>query len=303
MFDETTRNTVRQMAKELNVSAAALLAIAEVESGGAAFAIVDGRQEPLIRFEGHYFDQRLSAANRRRARAAGLSSPLPGGVRNPDTQARRWRLLEGAAAIDHQAAHESVSWGLGQVMGAHWRWLGFDSVDALVAEARSGASGQIRLMVRYIEKAGLADVIRKLDWEAFARAYNGPGYARNAYHTRMAAAYARHLRSEGEQVQREDDQSTPAGHTAPGRSREEVRDLQRLLSAAGYPLAIDGIAGPATEEAIRRFQADSDLKIDGIAGSKTLAALQAAIPLGDGGTGIWSAVMRLFRQFLASRLG
>jgi hypothetical protein len=42
-------------------------------------------------------------------------------------------------------------------MGAHWAWLGFDSVDALVEEARSGAAGQARLMARYIEKAGLAE--------------------------------------------------------------------------------------------------------------------------------------------------
>ena len=46
-------------------------------------------------------------------------------------------------------------------MGAHWAWLGFADVDALVAEARSGAAGQARLMARYIKKAGLVTAIRK----------------------------------------------------------------------------------------------------------------------------------------------
>lgn len=30
-----------------------------MESAGRAFALVNGKQERLIRFEGHYFDQRL----------------------------------------------------------------------------------------------------------------------------------------------------------------------------------------------------------------------------------------------------
>ena len=74
-------------------------------------------------------------------------------------------------------------------MGAHWAWLGFADVDALVTEARSGAAGQVRLMARYIEKAGLFTAIENHDWEAFARGYNGPDYKRYSYHLKLAAAY------------------------------------------------------------------------------------------------------------------
>ena len=62
MFDDEVLKAVDIMAERLGVEAAALLAIAEVESGGQAFATVGGRPEPLIRFEGHYFDQRLTGA-------------------------------------------------------------------------------------------------------------------------------------------------------------------------------------------------------------------------------------------------
>jgi hypothetical protein len=192
MFDPEDMQLIASRAAELDIEPAALLAVAEVESGGRAFAVVDNRKEPLIRFEGHYFDQRLRGALRSRARDAGLASPTAGAVRNPRQQALRWRLLERAAALDHQAAHESVSWGLGQVMGAHWRWLGFESVDALVAEARSGAAGQVKLMTRFIEAAGLTHAIRERNWEKFARGYNGPAYARHRYHINMANAYRRH---------------------------------------------------------------------------------------------------------------
>jgi hypothetical protein len=120
MFSRETITEITTIAASLGVEPAALLAVAEVESGGQAFATIGSRQEPMIRFEGHYFDRRLSQENRAIARKAGLSSPVAGRIANPATQAARWRLLDRAAAIDRQAAYESVSWGLGQVMGAHW---------------------------------------------------------------------------------------------------------------------------------------------------------------------------------------
>ena len=177
------------------------------------------------------------------ARAEGLASPNAGEVANPASQAARWRLLQRAAEIDRKAAYESVSWGLGQVMGAHWAWLGFADVDALVAEAREGAAGQARLMARFIEKSGLTEAIRSQDWEAFAHAYNGPGFRRNAYHTKLAAAYRRHKGGEG--VPGEVRGAVVGCVLGEGSMGEDVRDLQQNLSALGYPLAVDGIFGTA----------------------------------------------------------
>lgn len=181
MFTTEVRNEIETDASRIGVEPAALLAIAEVEAAGRAYATVNGRKEPLIRFEGHYFDRRLPAAKRSAARDAGLADPKSGAVKNPASQAARWAMLARASAIDHKAAHESVSWGLGQVMGAHWEWLGYPGIDELVAEARSGVGGQISLMARYIDRAGLAAAIRRRDWAAFARGYNGPGYKRHGY--------------------------------------------------------------------------------------------------------------------------
>ena len=56
-----------------------------------------------------------------------------------------------------------------------------------------------------------------------------------------------------------------------------VRALQRRLDRAGeVPGAIDGRYGPATERAVRRFQAAHGLVVDGIAGPVTLAALSGS---------------------------
>ena len=53
MFSSEILAEITEAANRLAIEPAALLAVAEVESGGVAFAIIDGRREPLIRFEGH----------------------------------------------------------------------------------------------------------------------------------------------------------------------------------------------------------------------------------------------------------
>ena len=56
---------------------------------------------------------------------------------------------------------------------------------------------------------------------------------------------------------------------------ESVRGVQARLANLGYePGPVDGIMGPLTRAAVRRFQGDHDLQVDGIAGPKTQAELE-----------------------------
>ncbi|TCD11342.1 N-acetylmuramidase domain-containing protein [Oricola cellulosilytica] len=268
MFSRQTIKEIEGAAREEGLEPAALLAIADVESGGRAFAMINGRKEPLIRFEGHYFDRLLDDADRQRARAKGLASPRAGAVKNPASQAARWKLLGEAMALDRAAALQSVSWGIGQVMGSHWCDLGYGSVDSLAAEARSGVAGQIALMIRFLKKNGLGKLLKARDWAGFARRYNGPQFRRNRYDSRMAAAYARY--AGGEKT------PPPVSPLRRGARGAGVLELQRSLTAAGYPLTQDGRFGPATARAVERFQRDQGLPADGIAGPATMAALREA---------------------------
>jgi len=282
MFSRQTATEIEKAAREHGLEPAALLAIAEIESAGQVFAKIDGRNEPLIRFEGHYFDRRLTGAAQERARAEGLASPNAGAVANPRAQMARWQMLDRAADIDHQAAYESTSWGLGQVMGAHWQWLGFGDVDALVTEARSGAAGQARLMARYLDKAGLTSALNDHDWEAVGHGYNGPGFRKNGYHLKLAEAYKRQV-----------DGPAPGDLAMMVGTRGElVTELQEALVALGYPVDADGIYGPGTAAQVKRFQADHGLPADGIAGQRTQAAIAKALSLG--GSGMWSTLKRWF---------
>lgn len=281
---QDAQNEIVAVASRLDIDLATLMAVVEVESGGRLFATVEGRDEPLIRFEGHYFDRRLSSEKRDVARAAGLASPVAGAIANPTSQAERWHLLEAAAMIDRRAAYESTSWGVGQVMGAHWAWLGYAGVDSLVAEARSGAAGQVGLMARYIDKAGLVPALQAREWAAFARGYNGPNYAKNGYDRKIADAYRRYSGAEG------NPESAGNELLRPGSRGEAVRDLQRSLTSLGYLLDADGIFGPKTERAVRAFQKQRGLAVDGIAGPKTTAAIRRT--LDTRGTSLWARFLR-----------
>ena len=65
-----------------------------------------------------------------------------------------------------------------------------------------------------------------------------------------------------------------------------VRGLQhRLVLAGERPGAIDGRYGPATEQAVIRFQAAHGLVVDGIAGPVTLAALSSSSVVLSAGAG------------------
>ena len=276
MFSSDVISEIGTAAKSLDIEPAALLAVAAVESGGVAFAIVDGKREPLIRFEGHYFDRRLSPEKQAVARAAGLASPIAGAVANPVSQVGRWDLLARAVRIDRAAAYESVSWGIGQVMGAHWKKLGFASVGDFVALARRDIAGQAEIMMRFIGTEGLAAALAAQDWAAFARGYNGPLYARSNYDGRIAAAYAEYGGSPSTSAMPRP-QPARGELLYRGMRGNAVYDLQTVLTSLGYGTAADGIFGRNTERAVKAFQSGHRLAADGIVGPATYAALEAAI--------------------------
>jgi len=267
MFDAQTLAGIEKIAARIKVEPAALQAVAEVESAGQVFALVKGRQEPVIRWEGHYFDRRLKGAARDRARAEKLASPKAGAIKNPASQAKRWDLVTRASKIDRQAALESFSIGLGQVMTAHWKVLEFAEVDDLIKEARRDALGQLELMVKYCAAFGLIDELQRLDFSGFARGYNGPGYRKDGYHLKMAAAYKR--------LSGRPAVSKATGMLRMGSSGARVRELQGLLLRAGYAVKVDGDYGPSTRDAVKGFQRSQKIKADGVAGPETFRRLEA----------------------------
>lgn len=63
-----------------------------------------------------------------------------------------------------------------------------------------------------------------------------------------------------------------------GDKGEDVRELQKLLTALGFPCDPDGSFGGATQTQVLAFQKDRDLDRDGVCGPKTWAAIRAFTP-------------------------
>ncbi len=267
MFNATVLAAIRSVALAHNIEPAALCAVVDTESAGVVSTRIQGVDMPLIRIEGHYFDKLVPAAKQPAARKAGLASPVVGGVKNPKSQEDRYRMFSAMCDIDRDAAISSCSWGVGQVMGVHWKVLGFASAEAFRLSVCSGLGGQVEVMVRFIERNGLLDEIERQDWAGFARGYNGPGYKANAYDTKLAQVFVAY----GGIVT----PSPAAGMLRLGSSGAGVRELQTLLVRAGYTLKVDGDYGTATRDSIKAFQQVKGLAVDGVAGPETQTALKA----------------------------
>jgi lysozyme len=78
--------------------------------------------------------------------------------------------------------------------------------------------------------------------------------------------------------------ATDDGAAHPDQQPASVRDVQAALEAIGWPLKVDGVAGPKTREAVADFQLGftfSKLRVDGVAGPQTFKAIQRSA--GNGG--------------------
>ena len=72
-----------------------------------------------------------------------------------------------------------------------------------------------------------------------------------------------------------------------GSKGEAVKGLQNALTQRGSHADVDGVFGPATENAVRQFQRDFGLSEDGIAGPDTWGALNVyVVQSGDTLSGI-----------------
>ena len=187
---ELTNDQIRELARQNGIEYAALKAVVEVEASGRGFV----GNAPKILFEPHIMHRLLTQKNyitiRNNLMKAHPSLCYPKwGTYKYGTVASQHDRLSKAAAFNRDTALESCSWGLGQVMGFHWKSLGYESLQAFVNAMYESEAKQLDAMIRFIKVNKLLDALKSKNWTAFARGYNGAGFAKNAYHTKLAAAY------------------------------------------------------------------------------------------------------------------
>ncbi|MRR50789.1 MAG: DUF3380 domain-containing protein [Rhodocyclaceae bacterium] len=185
-----TQADIEAAATALEVPAAAIHTIAEVESDGSGF-LGDGR--PKILFERHQLYRLLKEAGEDADALAGrypeLINPKRGGYRGGSAE---WYRLTTARSIS-TLADQAASWGRFQIMGYHWGICGADSPAAFVAAMGESEGRHLSALVAFIDAdPTLHKALKSLKWADFAKLYNGPAYKENLYDAKLAAAYKRH---------------------------------------------------------------------------------------------------------------
>lgn len=181
-----TASDIETIAGYLGCEIAVVRAVLIVESANTGFG-ANGR--PLILNEPHVLYRELSGADRDLAVRRQLAYKTWGTRPYPRTQNERYTWLLQAMAIVETAALRSCSWGMGQVMGFNHKICGFNTVQAFVRAQLISEGAHLYTMARFIVGNKLQRHLRNKAWASFARGYNGPGYAKNAYHTKLANAY------------------------------------------------------------------------------------------------------------------
>ncbi|WP_199898378.1 N-acetylmuramidase domain-containing protein [Methylobacillus glycogenes] len=101
--------------------------------------------------------------------------------------------LASAKLVNEDAALESCSWGSYQIMGFHWKKLGYTSVQDFAARMGASEDEQFLAFTRFIKTdAALLKALKAKRWADFARIYNGPNYASNLYDIKLERAHARY---------------------------------------------------------------------------------------------------------------
>ena len=182
-------------ANALDVEVEVVKAIKDVESSGSGYVFSN---HPVILFEGHVFWKELDKCN-----------GTPSKYSDSDILYQKWTKdhyvsgvaeyvrLQKARYINIDAANASASWGLFQIMGKNFEACGCKSVEEFVRRMSTSEGEQLNLFVEFIkyhkmQKYLKPDYTGKIPWAEFALRYNGKGYKKNQYDTRLENAYWNH---------------------------------------------------------------------------------------------------------------
>lgn len=184
-----------EVARELGVEVAAIKAVVEVETGRTCRGF-NSDATPVINFDFGVF--RSFAARRhihlsRYSKSHSVLFSRQGGARSDSPQRIQHARFAAAMDIDSVTAIEATFWGMFQIGGFNWKRCGAKSPYDFVELMSRNERDQLDLFAAFIRSCNLLKYLREKNWSAFARLYNGPSFAVNAYHTRLERAYKKYL--------------------------------------------------------------------------------------------------------------
>ena len=185
-------------AKALGCDVAAVKAVAQVETAGASF---DASRRPTILYERHIFSKHTVPRGRCDQATPDLSASKPYAPGTYGNKNEQFTKLARAFQLDPDAALKAASWGKFQILGENHKDCGFATVADFVKAMTISEVEHLKAFVTFLLRSDTKlQAIRQKNWAVLAKAYNGPNYAKFAYDTKLATAYAQHAQARSPQA-------------------------------------------------------------------------------------------------------
>ena len=171
-----TLSEIQQLAKDFGLKTSRVQAIKEVESGGIGFDSVTGKI--IIQFEPAWYKK--------------MAPYTPSGkwsLNGVERQKQEWIAFNDAYFRSPDAAMQATSIGLMQVMGFHYKRLGFSSVGEMWTFAKQSEKNQLWLGLEFLRTDKI--IFKALidgNWKVVAKRYNGAAYWKLGYDKKLMKA-------------------------------------------------------------------------------------------------------------------
>lgn len=189
-----TEADYKSVAEELDIPVACIKAVVDIEAGPQHEGF-NSDNTPLINFDLTMFRQnaRRKGINLNKYKAThSVVFAAPNVRKYGSRQAAQYARLDAAMTIDTVCALESTFWGMFQIGGFNWKICGCGSVREFVHLMSYSEREQLELFAAFLRARNLVPYLQRREWAKFALRYNGPGYKKMTYDTRMAAAYSKY---------------------------------------------------------------------------------------------------------------
>lgn len=167
-----SNNELLELSKQFGIPIPSIKAIIQVEANGEGFDSETGKIK--IQFEPSWFRKLSKLIN-----GLWISNKV-------DIQSKEWKAFNDAYAKNPNKAMESTSWGAMQVMGFHFKRLGFETVGEMADFAKKSERNQIWLGLKFLQTDKyIYHAIIVKDWKTVAYRYNGSDYKINNYDKKL----------------------------------------------------------------------------------------------------------------------
>lgn len=180
-FKSTYGDLIKKYATSLGIDENILGGVIIIESGASGFT--DGRLK--IRFENHCFVGKTSDDNKKFFKYNDdkhwtghyyRKTEDAEWIKCHESQSVEYDVFEFAQTLDETAAYESISMGLGQIMGSNYQKAGYASAKDMFRAFSLSETNQLDGMINFINNtSGMVSALQKGDYETFVSKYNGSG--------------------------------------------------------------------------------------------------------------------------------